>query len=136
MMTSKPANTDSDSNAGNFSAGEASYSVEELLSEEEEVTLAPEQSLEEKEAEDKLTTRIELPEPDAENITVLTHKLPNKPILPWNRYDSPWEESDSEQKATEQTEEKPEELSSVISSDLEEEKLITHADNIEIDEVE
>ena len=39
---------------------------------------------------------VELPEPDAENITVLTNKLPNKPILPWNRYDSPWEEPETE----------------------------------------
>ncbi|WP_448560884.1 hypothetical protein [Trichothermofontia sp.] len=34
-----------------------------------------------------------LPEPDKDNITVLTSKLPNEPILPWNRYDSPWLES-------------------------------------------
>ncbi|MEM8543320.1 MAG: hypothetical protein AAGF66_04910 [Cyanobacteria bacterium P01_H01_bin.119] len=31
-----------------------------------------------------------LPEPDTENITVLTENLPNAPILPWHRYDSPW----------------------------------------------
>jgi|GEM_PF-4940031 len=36
-----------------------------------------------------------LPEPDNDNITVLTSKLPNEPILPWNRYDSPWLESES-----------------------------------------
>ncbi|MGK7931219.1 MAG: hypothetical protein AB4041_07265 [Microcystaceae cyanobacterium] len=36
----------------------------------------------------------DLPEPDSDNITVLTDKLPNKPILPWNRYDSPWEEGE------------------------------------------
>lgn len=47
--------------------------------------------------EEKSSIRIEIPEPDADNITVLTHKLPNKPILPWNHYDSPWEESDTEQ---------------------------------------
>lgn len=34
--------------------------------------------------------RLNLPEPDADNITVLTRNLPNKPILPWHRYDSPW----------------------------------------------
>lgn len=28
-----------------------------------------------------------LPEPDLANITVLAHNLPNKPILPWNRFD-------------------------------------------------
>lgn len=44
---------------------------------------------------------IRLPEPDNENITVLTHQLPNDPILPWNRYDSPWlaEESLAEEGA-------------------------------------
>ncbi len=31
-----------------------------------------------------------LPEPDTENITVLTRELPNNPILPWHHYDSPW----------------------------------------------
>lgn len=48
---------------------------------------------------------IRLPEPDNENITVLTHQLPNDPILPWNRYDSPWlaEESLAEE-GTEATE--------------------------------
>jgi len=40
---------------------------------------------------------IHLPEPDLENITVLTHSLPNTPILPWNRYNSPWDEAESEQ---------------------------------------
>ena len=32
---------------------------------------------------------LRLPEPDQNNITVLAHNLPNKPILPWNRFDSP-----------------------------------------------
>ncbi|WP_416676330.1 hypothetical protein [Egbenema bharatensis] len=36
------------------------------------------------------TDRIKLPKPDLKNITVLTNKLPNSPILPWNHYDSPW----------------------------------------------
>ncbi len=53
--------------------------------------------------------QIELPKPDSENITVFTHNLPNKPILPWNHYDSPWEETndrqdEDEQKQTQQTE--------------------------------
>jgi hypothetical protein len=44
----------------------------------------------------------DLPEPDPENITVFTDKLPNKPILPWNRYDSPWsEEEEARQKQAE-----------------------------------
>ncbi len=61
-------------------------------------------------------TGIELPEPDADNITVLTHKLPNKPILPWNRYDSPWEESPKEETTNEeqQSESSPEEASSNV----------------------
>jgi hypothetical protein len=37
---------------------------------------------------------VRLPKPDIENITVLTRELPNDPILPWNRYDSPWLEED------------------------------------------
>jgi hypothetical protein len=43
---------------------------------------------------------LELPKPDSENITVFTHNLPNKPILPWNRYDSPWEEDEKETTTT------------------------------------
>lgn len=37
-----------------------------------------------------------LPEPDPDNITVLTRNLPNKPILPWVHYDSPWREGAAE----------------------------------------
>lgn len=50
----------------------------------------------------------DLPEPDPENITVLSKSLPNKPILPWNRYDSPWQEGDEpppEELAPEESEE-------------------------------
>ncbi len=43
---------------------------------------------------------IDLPEPDADNITVLSNKLPNTPILPWNRYDSPWEPSENSSEIT------------------------------------
>lgn len=39
---------------------------------------------------------LNLPEPDPENITVLTRNLPNKPILPWHHYDSPWSEAHEE----------------------------------------
>jgi hypothetical protein len=39
---------------------------------------------------------LDLPEPDPDNITVLSKKAPNRPILPWNRYDSPWDEADAE----------------------------------------
>lgn len=34
--------------------------------------------------------RICLPKPDVSNITVLTRNLPNEPVLPWHRFDSPW----------------------------------------------
>lgn len=50
-------------------------------------------------AENVLERRICLPEPDVENITVLTRSLPNEPILPWHHFDSPWldrEEEDGE----------------------------------------
>lgn len=40
--------------------------------------------------------RLNLPEPDPDNITVLTRNLPNKPILPWHHYDSPWSEAHEE----------------------------------------
>lgn len=33
--------------------------------------------------------KVQLPEPNADNIAVLAHNLPNKPILPWNHFDSP-----------------------------------------------
>ncbi|MBE9127566.1 MULTISPECIES: hypothetical protein [unclassified Coleofasciculus] len=36
---------------------------------------------------------LNLPEPDPDNITVLTRNLPNTPILPWNHYDSPWSDA-------------------------------------------
>lgn len=36
--------------------------------------------------------RVKLPEPDLKNIATLTENLPNVPILPWNRYDSPQED--------------------------------------------
>ncbi|QDZ40536.1 hypothetical protein FRE64_11575 [Euhalothece natronophila Z-M001] len=39
---------------------------------------------------------VKLPDPDMENVTVLTDNLPNNPILPWHHYDSPWEEEETE----------------------------------------
>jgi hypothetical protein len=33
---------------------------------------------------------LRLPKPDPANITVLTRNLPNKPIIPWTHFDSPW----------------------------------------------
>ena len=41
-----------------------------------------------------LSRRVKLPAPDRQNITVLSRKLPNQPILPWNHYDSPWLEAE------------------------------------------
>jgi hypothetical protein len=49
------------------------------------------------ETESTTNPQIQLPEPDSDNITVLTDKLPNKPILPWNHYDSPWHESENKE---------------------------------------
>ena len=43
------------------------------------------------------STRKLLPQPDPDNMTVLTDRLPNTPILPWSHYDSPWKSSDSAQ---------------------------------------
>lgn len=40
--------------------------------------------------------RVQLPRPDADNITVLTRELPNEPILPWHRFDSPWLRPDAD----------------------------------------
>jgi hypothetical protein len=40
---------------------------------------------------------LRLPKPDPANITVLTPNLPNKPILPWTHFDSPWLESETQQ---------------------------------------
>ena len=50
---------------------------------------------------DSKPKRVALPEPDPDNITVLTNKLPNKPILPWNHYDSPWKEDEEEKEGKE-----------------------------------
>jgi hypothetical protein len=38
-----------------------------------------------------------LPKPDLDNITVLAHNLPNKPILPWNKFDSPWLDTEAQE---------------------------------------
>lgn len=53
-----------------------------------------------------LEKRVSLPKPDVDNITVLTESLPNEPVLPWHRFDSPWlnqekgqNEADSESEA-------------------------------------
>ncbi len=54
---------------------------------------------------------IRLPEPDVENITVLTRQLPNDPILPWHHYDSPWLEPNLEETTEETLEEALEETS-------------------------
>jgi hypothetical protein len=54
---------------------------------------------------------LRLPKPDPANITVLTRNLPNKPILPWTHFDSPWldgeentsEEAESQEKETQES---------------------------------
>ncbi len=37
-----------------------------------------------------LKESLSLPKADLDNITVLSQNLPNTPILPWNRFGSPW----------------------------------------------
>lgn len=46
--------------------------------------------------ETALERRVALPEPDVNNITVLTESLPNEPVLPWHHFDSPWLDRDAE----------------------------------------
>jgi hypothetical protein len=58
-----------------------------------------------------------LPEPDTDNITVLSHNLPNKPILPWNRYDSLWDETKTDEIKTSQDEETETEGTSEVEPD-------------------
>lgn len=65
-----------------------------------------------------------LPEPDPDNITVLTRNLPNKPILPWSHYDSPWQEGE---------EEKPDEEANPFEQDSE--KLEQGTESLEQKEV-
>ncbi|MGQ4650549.1 hypothetical protein [Lyngbya aestuarii] len=54
--------------------------------------------------------QLSLPEPDRDNITVLTNNLPNKPILPWHHYDSPWRNGEEEELNESDTEQPTEEL--------------------------
>ncbi len=65
-----------------------------------------------------------LPEPDPDNITVLTRNLPNKPILPWSHYDSPWQEGE---------EEKPDEEANPSEEDTQ--KLEQGTENLEQEQV-
>jgi hypothetical protein len=55
-----------------------------------------------------------LPEPDPDNIAVLTDKLPDTPILPWNRYDSPWREVEGEEGTGENGQGEPEKLTQLL----------------------
>ncbi|MGF1521500.1 MAG: hypothetical protein ACFBSF_04175 [Leptolyngbyaceae cyanobacterium] len=43
-----------------------------------------------------LANRVSLPKPDVDNITVLSENLPNEPVLPWHRFDSPWLEQEQD----------------------------------------
>jgi len=83
---------------------------------EEEIVLVETQSTS-TETQETPIHRIDLPQPDAENITVLTDKLPNKPILLWNRYDSPWEGTE-EAEMEEKTDESAQETLTNDSDDL------------------
>jgi hypothetical protein len=51
------------------------------------------------ETETSASASLKLPKPDLQNITVLTRKLPNTPILPWNHYDSPGLEAELNREA-------------------------------------
>lgn len=46
-----------------------------------------------------------LPDPDLDNVTVLTDSLPNNPIIPWHHYDSPWENSEEEEEESTEAQE-------------------------------
>jgi hypothetical protein len=46
-----------------------------------------------------------LPDPDMDNVTVLTENLPNNPILPWRNYDSPWQNNNHEEEDNNKEEE-------------------------------
>lgn len=61
-----------------------------------------------------------LPEPDPDNITVLTRNLPNTPILPWNHYDSPWSEPEAETTEPEADNSEPDTENLVQAENLEE----------------
>jgi len=58
--------------------------------------LGADESMSDEQNDTALEKRIRLPEPDVKNITVLTENLPNEPVLPWHRYDSPWLARDGE----------------------------------------
>lgn len=66
---------------------------------------------EQKQTEQPSLEQLDLPEPDLDNITVLTSNLPNKPILPWHHYDSPWSEKQAQQLKESEIAQKHQELS-------------------------
>jgi len=75
--------------------------------------------------------QLSLPEPDRDNITVLTNNLPNKPILPWHHYDSPWRNGEEEELNESETEQPTEELCEeqlAETAELSEEELLELAD--------
>ncbi|AFZ45062.1 hypothetical protein PCC7418_2933 [Halothece sp. PCC 7418] len=51
----------------------------------------------EKEGNQEQEEGFKLPDPDLDNVTVLTESLPNNPIIPWHHYDSPWESNEEEE---------------------------------------
>ncbi len=114
-MSVQPSKTNNDLSP--LTKGETILLNTEISAAKNEATPTEEESLEE-----NVVTRIELPEPDTDNITVLSHKLPNTPILPWNHYDSPWEEQENPNLETtadhsQETKATPEELAEEIEPD-------------------
>lgn len=96
-MTSQPIQSDLNPEL-NSQLQEDSERVKQRREKETKVTYCEKMSVvktakAQSSSQESLEDSLALPEPDAENITVLTNKLPNKPILPWNRYDSPWKGS-------------------------------------------
>ena len=67
------------------------------------MTTEPENQLqnEENEVNSEQEGGFKLPDPDMDNVTVLTDNLPKNPILPWRNYDSPWEDTEKEKESEE-----------------------------------
>jgi hypothetical protein len=63
------------------------FSIASLVRPKPAEPVSPEHKIAESAASNR---RVRLPAPDRQNITVLSRRLPNSPILPWNHYDSPW----------------------------------------------
>lgn len=75
--------------------------------------------------------RLNLPEPDPENITVLTRNLPNKPILPWHHYDSPWSEAQEEEEESSEIVDQGEQIEPECEEILTDNATSTPTENLE-----